>query len=80
VGGAGHIQSLILAGALIVTGAVTWLFGVLADLIGRNRQLSEEVLLRMRRLELQVGSAADPPRVREDDAVPQRRRADRRPR
>ena len=44
-GGAGHVQSLILAGALIVTGAVTWLFGVLADLIGRNRQLSEEILL-----------------------------------
>src|SRR5262245_9247714 len=32
-GGAGHIQSLILAGALLVTGTVTWLFGMLADLI-----------------------------------------------
>ncbi len=79
-GGTGHIQSLILAGALIVTGAVTWLFGLLADLIGRNRQLSEEILLRMRRLELHVGSATDVPRVRDDDPLPQRRRADRRPR
>ena len=84
-GGAGHIQSLILAGALIVTGIVTWLFGVLADLIGRNRQLSEEILLRMRRLELHVGGGPEarrpqsPPRA--DDAAARRRwRADRRPR
>lgn len=81
-GGAGHIQSLILAGALLVTGTVTWLFGVLADLIGRNRQLSEEILLRMRRLELQVGQS-DPRRPdahREDEAAPRRWWADRRPR
>ncbi len=82
-GGAGHVQSLILAGALIVTGAVTWLFGVLADLIGRNRQLSEEILLRMRRLELHVGGGPEMRRPREaqdDDAAPRRWRADRRPR
>ncbi|MCC6847877.1 MAG: glycosyltransferase family 2 protein [Deltaproteobacteria bacterium] len=80
-GGAGHIQSLILAGALLMIGAVTWLFGVLADLVGRNRQLSEEILLRMRRLELRAGSGPEargaPPR--EDEAAP-RRVADRRPR
>ncbi len=83
-GGAGHVQSLILAGALIVTGAVTWLFGVLADLIGRNRQLSEEILLRMRRLELHVGGGPEArrtqaPEARDDEAAP-RRWADRRPR
>jgi len=82
-GGAGHIQSLILAGALLVTGVVTWLFGVLADLIGRNRQLSEEILLRMRRLELHVGGGPEgrraPPDPRDDKAAP-RRWADRRPR
>lgn len=80
-GGAGHIQSLILAGALLMIGAVTWLFGVLADLIGRNRQLSEEILLRMRRLELHVGAGPETHRApsREDEAVP-RRFADRRPR
>ena len=83
-GGAGHVQSLILAGSLIVTGIVTWLFGVLADLIGRNRQLSEEILLRMRRLELHVGGGPDaqrsPSSPRDDDAAPRRWRADRRPR
>jgi glycosyltransferase involved in cell wall biosynthesis len=83
-GGAGHIQSLILSGALLVTGAVTWLFGVLADLIGRNRQLSEEILLRMRRLELHVGGGpaalpAPPDSARDDEAAP-RRRVDRRSR
>jgi hypothetical protein len=83
-GGAGHVQSLILAGALIVTGIVTWLFGVLADLIGRNRQLSEEILLRMRRLELHVGGGPEAqrsqPSPRDDDAAPRRWRTDRRPR
>ncbi|MCC6763052.1 MAG: glycosyltransferase family 2 protein [Deltaproteobacteria bacterium] len=80
-GGAGHIQSLILAGALLMIGVVTWLFGVLADLIGRNRQLSEEILLRMRRLELHVGGDPAPRRapLREDEAAP-RRVAERRPR
>lgn len=72
-GGAGHIQSLILAGALLMIGAVTWLFGVLADLIGRNRQLSEEILLRMRRLELQVGGGTSDRRsVPRDDPAPRR--------
>ena len=83
-GGGGHIQSLILAGALIVTGFVTWLFGVLADLIGRNRQLSEEILLRMRRLELHLGGGPEsrrPAPTVEDGEAPRRRwRADRRPR
>jgi len=51
-GGSGHVQSLILAGALSVIGFLTIMSGLLADLIGRNRQLSEEVLLRVRRLEL----------------------------
>ena len=86
VGGKGHIQSLILAGALLVIGFVTWLFGVLADLIGRNRQLSEEVLLRMRRLELSIGADADAEGDRraaaigEDAGGARRRRADGRPR
>ena len=83
-GGVGHIQSLILAGALIVTGFVTWLFGMLAELIGRNRQLSEEILLRTRRLELHLGGGPDsrrPAPPLEDGEAPRRRwRADRRPR
>ena len=52
VGGAGHIQSLILAAALLIIGFITMLIGMLADLIGRNRQLLEELLFRIRRMEL----------------------------
>jgi len=51
-GGAGHVQSVILSAALLIIGFLTMLIGLLADLIGRNRQLAEEVLLRVRRLEL----------------------------
>ncbi|MBI3767382.1 MAG: glycosyltransferase family 2 protein [Deltaproteobacteria bacterium] len=78
-GGAGHIQSLILAAALLIIGFLTMLSGMLADLIGRNRQLSEDVLLRVRRLELMLraGSDAD---ARQAERLQRRRRADGLPR
>ncbi|WP_333698466.1 glycosyltransferase family 2 protein [Kordiimonas lacus] len=50
-GGDGHIQSLVLGGAFLIMGVLTLLIALLADLIGRNRQLTEEVLERVRRLE-----------------------------
>lgn len=49
--GAGHIQSLVLGAAFLVIGIFTLLIALLADLIGRNRQLTEEVLERVKRLE-----------------------------
>jgi glycosyltransferase involved in cell wall biosynthesis len=49
--GAGHIQSLVLGGALIVLGTLTGLLGVLAELIGANRKLLEAALQRLHRLE-----------------------------
>jgi glycosyltransferase involved in cell wall biosynthesis len=78
-GGSGHIQSLILAAALLIIGFLTMLSGMLADLIGRNRQLSEDVLLRVRRLELMLraGSDAD---ARQAERLQRRRRADGLPR
>jgi len=51
--GDGHIQSLILGGALLVIGLMTLLIGLLADLINFNRQLLEMTLERVRRLELE---------------------------
>jgi glycosyltransferase involved in cell wall biosynthesis len=51
-GGAGHVQSLVLGGALVVIGLVTLLVGVVADLLAFNRQLLELVLQKVRRLEL----------------------------
>jgi glycosyltransferase involved in cell wall biosynthesis len=61
--GAGHVQSLILGGVLLVIGFMTLLIGLVADLISFNRQLLEMVLEKMRRLELEEHrSAAIPDR------------------
>jgi glycosyltransferase involved in cell wall biosynthesis len=49
--GGGHIQSLLLTVLLIMIGFQTMLIGLVADLIGSNRSLVEEILLRLRRLE-----------------------------
>ena len=48
----GHIQSLILAAVLLITGFHTMLIGLLADLTAVNRRLSEETLIRLKRLEM----------------------------
>ena len=50
-GGSGHIQSLILASILILTGVHTGLIGILADLCAINRKLSEDIQLRIKKLE-----------------------------
>lgn len=51
-GAAGHVQSLILAAVLLIVGFQVCLIGVIADLIGFNRRILEEILYRTRRLEL----------------------------
>ncbi len=58
---AGHIQSLILSAILIIVGFQVCLIGLLADLVGFNRKILEEVLYRLRQLELENASrkAAD---------------------
>jgi glycosyltransferase involved in cell wall biosynthesis len=54
--GDGHIQSLVLGGAMLVIGIMTFLIGLVADLINYNRQLLELTLERTRRVELAVGA------------------------
>jgi glycosyltransferase involved in cell wall biosynthesis len=49
---AGHIQSLILSAILLIVGFQVLLIGLVADLIGFNRKILEEVLYRLRRVEL----------------------------
>ena len=49
--GSGHVQSLVIGGALLVLGVITIMLGALADLIGRNRQLLEQTLERVRMME-----------------------------
>ena len=48
----GHVQSLILAAVFLITGFFTWLIALLADLIAVNRRLSEEILIRLKKIEM----------------------------
>ena len=58
-GGHGHVQSLILAAVLLIVGFQTMLIGLVADLIGSSRSLVEDMLVRVRELELRVVPDAD---------------------
>jgi glycosyltransferase involved in cell wall biosynthesis len=51
--GAGHLQSLVLGGVLLIIGFVTFMIGLVADLISFNRQLTEITLEKIRKIELQ---------------------------
>jgi glycosyltransferase involved in cell wall biosynthesis len=50
--GAGHVQSMVLGGALLSMGFIAYLVGLVADLISHNRQLVEMTLERAKRAEL----------------------------
>jgi glycosyltransferase involved in cell wall biosynthesis len=47
--GAGMIQSLILGAVLLIVGFITFLIGLIADLVSFNRKILEEILYRLRR-------------------------------
>ena len=64
-GGAGHVQSLILAAVLIILGVQVALIGLIADLVGVNRRMLEETLYRVRKMEL---DAAEPHNPVQDDS------------
>jgi glycosyltransferase involved in cell wall biosynthesis len=51
-GGAGHVQSLLLAAVLLIVGFQVCLIGLIADLVRLNRKMAEETLYRVRRMEL----------------------------
>jgi glycosyltransferase involved in cell wall biosynthesis len=51
-GGAGHVQSLILAAVLSIVGFQVIVMGLVADLIAANRRIGEDVLYRVKQLEL----------------------------
>jgi len=52
LGREGHVQSLILAAVFLIAGFQTLLIGLLADLIAVNRRISEDMLIRLKRLEM----------------------------
>lgn len=45
--GAGHIQSLVIGGALLTMGSVSFMIALIADLMAVNRQLLERILHRL---------------------------------
>ena len=49
--GAGHVQSLVLGGALVIVGVLVGTLGILADLIATNRKLLEANMLKLRQIE-----------------------------
>jgi glycosyltransferase involved in cell wall biosynthesis len=50
--GSGHLQSVVLSAVLLIVGFQVLLIGLVADLIGFNRKILEEVLYRIRSMEL----------------------------
>ena len=64
--GTGHVQSVVVAAALLIVGFQVLLIGLLADLIGFNRKILEEVLFRIRRSELAGESAPTAPATGQD--------------
>jgi len=49
--GRGHVQSVVLAGVLLMVGFQVGVLGILADLIAANRKLLQDVLFRLRKEE-----------------------------
>jgi hypothetical protein len=50
--GSGHVQSLLLAAVLMIVGFQVLLIGLVADVISANRKLIEDLLYRVRSMEL----------------------------
>lgn len=67
--GNGHIQSLILTAVLLIIGFQTLLIGLVADLVGANRKIVEELLFRVRRLETGRDPVESDGRVRAESEV-----------
>lgn len=50
--GQGHVQSVILAGALLAMGFQTMLIAFIADLLSVNRKLLEDLQFRLKKIEI----------------------------
>lgn len=57
--GSGHLQSVILSAILLIVGFQVILIGLVADLIGFNRKILEELLYRVRFLEVDHKTSKD---------------------
>jgi glycosyltransferase involved in cell wall biosynthesis len=54
--GRGHVQSLIIAAVLMIVGFQVLLIGLVSDMISGNRKLLEDLVYRIRSLELDLGA------------------------
>jgi glycosyltransferase involved in cell wall biosynthesis len=63
--GQGHLQSIVIGGSLMTLGVVAIMFGAVADLVGRNRQLLEQALERIRHIEDRIPQQNDTDNMRE---------------
>lgn len=70
--GTGHIQSLIFGSILITIGVVVMAIGLLADLIASSRQMLEDVLYRVKKLELRDQEPIVPTATLTNTRPPQR--------
>jgi glycosyltransferase involved in cell wall biosynthesis len=59
--GAGKVQSVVLAASLGIVAVQLFVMGLLADLVGANRKLIEELLVRVRRVEAGQAGGAEAP-------------------
>lgn len=64
--GGGHIQSLVIGGGFLTLGVVAIMLGAVADLVGRNRQLLEGTMERLRKIEDQLSTTSN---VLDEDVV-----------
>lgn len=62
--GEGMIQSLIIGGVIMMIGAVSAMFALVADLVAYNRQLLELTLERVRKIEYELEAQRNAPRKR----------------
>lgn len=77
--GQGHLQSIVIGGSLMTLGVVAIMFGAVADLVGRNRQLLEQSLERLHSLEDKIDGKIRPLDAADEDilhdAEPRKNRA-----
>lgn len=55
----GHVQSLILAAVLLMIGFMTFMIGLQADLIAKNRKLLEDIQYQVRKLQYGINDEED---------------------
>ena len=65
---AGHIQSVVIGGALVVIAVQLFLLSVVGGLLGINRRLLEEMLTRLRRMEID-SVQAEPTAIKQPAAM-----------